>query len=161
MEQVNPGAAGEKVSPSGSAGVGRLRRWGTAVRAAASASSASRRRPLMAAAVSIRPSPTSTSAVSHRNTVPPVFCSRCAASSAVSARFRAASGTGPVTVTACTPSLTVSAAGCPVRILACMVMGICLCSPFSYNFRASLNSSLGSGAFSGRVPNMAGPFRRR
>ncbi len=61
---------------------------------------ASRRRPLMADALSIRPSPMDTSAVSQRNTVPPVFCSRSAVSSAVSARLRATSGTGPVTVTA-------------------------------------------------------------
>ena len=31
--------------------------------------------------------------------------------------------------------------------------------PFSYISRALANSSLGSGAFSGRVPNICGPFR--
>ena len=124
-----------------------------------SPSSASRRRPLMTLAGSIRPSSSSARNCSTVNTVPPVLLSRSRSSSAVRARLRAVSGTGPCAHTFIRPLLLWQATASDTGLPACTRMardtGIFRFSrPFSYCARASANSSLGSGAFSGRVPNI-------
>ena len=113
----------------------------------------------MALAGTIRPSSSSTWMVLTSNTVPPVLLSRSRSSSAVRARLRAVSGTGPCAHTLSRPLLLWQAAASETGLPACTRMdndtGIFRFSrPFSYCARASANNSLGSGAFSGRVPNI-------
>ena len=151
--------------PSGASGRGRagsFRRGGMSIRRFASSSSSSRRRPLTALAGIVSPSSSSISIRSAVNTVPPVLLSRCRSSSAVTARFRASSGTAPSTAKAAPPwtaQAPLSRTGSPRRTDRRRFTGIFLLSrPFSYISRAFANSSFGSGAFSGRVPNIWGPF---
>ena len=97
------------------------------------------------------------------NTVPPVLLSRSRSSVSVRARLRAVSGTGPCAHTFIRPLLLWQATASDTGLPACTRMardtGIFRFSrPFSYCARASVNSSFGSGAFSGRVPNIWGPF---
>jgi hypothetical protein len=82
---------------------------------------------------------------------------RAEISSAVTARLRAASGTAPVTVTACRPSVTVSAAASPARTAQEKRTGTMRRLPVSYAARAAAKSSLGSGASAGRTPNICAP----
>ena len=117
----------------------------------------------MTLAGSIRPSSSSARNCSTVNTVPPVLLRRSHSSVSVRARFRAASGSPPCAHTLTAPLLPAQLAASDTGLPACTRMardtGILRFSrPFSYCARASANSSLGSGAFSGRVPNIWGPF---
>ena len=100
MEQVSCGVSGPGRAGGRGEGVP-VRRWVGWVRAISSSSSTWRRIVFTALAGSIRPSASSTWVSLGTNTVPPVFSSRMRRSSAVRARFRAASGTGPSARTVC------------------------------------------------------------
>ena len=129
--------------------------------ASANAARASRRRPLMAPADSISPSSTDRWNCAAVNTVPPVLPSRWRNSSAVRLRFRAASGTGPVTVTVCPPPSAVSVAGALAVRWQVKVTGVSRCSRLSTSCRTWANQSSGHRAFSLRVPSISGPFSPR
>ena len=91
--------------------------------------------------------------------MPPVFSSRDCNSAAVNARFRASSGVGPSAQTVCPPALAVRDTGSPARRVQTMSTGTRRLSSLLYPALARANSSLDSGAFSGRVPNISGPVR--
>ena len=158
MEQVSTGASGPGWAWGRGEGVP-VRRTGGWARAASRPSRTCRRRAFTALAGSINPSSSSTRVSRGRNTVPPVFSSRDCNSSAVRARFRASSGVGPSARTTCPPALAVRDTGSPARRVQTMSTGTRRLSSLLYPALARANSSLDSGAFSGRVPNISGPVR--
>ena len=102
------------------------------MRAAESASTASRRRALSAAAETARPSCAVTAQSVTAKAVPPVLRRRASISSAVTLRVRAVSGTGPVTVTLCpSPSAAVREMGAPAVTEAERRTGTLRSSPLS------------------------------